>query len=398
MVRTSLQSVAQYENLKISWEELKSRSKPKSRNTVGIDGISINDFSENAQLNLRDISWMLQRKRYTFNALSPHLFKKSNGKLRLICVPTVSDRVVQRALLNYLSDIYTSRFRNQISYGFVKKRTVHHAGKRACDLRKKHEWALKTDISSFFDRVQRVELKDKIKKVIRQRALHPLLFSVVDCEVQPQSGTRAKEIRQLGINKGEGIRQGMPLSPFFANLYLEKFDQAVGKAGYHAVRYADDLIFFADSEEQCHEIEEFCKTELSQVGLGIPSRGPASKTEIVEPGETIEFLGLGLRKNNDRYELALLSNQIQEIRTELLRLGSIEDLLSREITISRLGAAIDSRVSGYLNAYECCTNYLEFENELESIKQKILRRVFGQNGLGIDLAALTPEKKKFLGI
>ena len=37
---------------------------------------------------------------YKFSNLRPVLLKKRNGKDRLICIPTVRDRVVQRAILN----------------------------------------------------------------------------------------------------------------------------------------------------------------------------------------------------------------------------------------------------------------------------------------------------------
>ncbi len=83
---------------------------------------------------------------------------------------------------------------------------------------------------------------------------------------------------------------------------------------------------------------------------------------------------------------------------ELLQLGSITNLLSRNIRLADLGRAIESRISGYLNTYDCCTNYAELENALEGLHQTVLRRLYGHDGLGLDINSLSSEKRSFLGL
>ena len=172
------------------------------------------------------------------------MIPKPNGKFRLICVPTIEDRIVQRALLLVLNQYYHKKFDNGISYGFISQKTVKDAALQACMLRKTHQWVYKTDISAFFDNIDREKLIEKIKSFIKHRSLHKLLFLAVSREVQTTSLAQEKRIKKLGIQRGLGIRQGMPLSPFFANLFLESFDNEIKATGLKAVRYADDLIFF----------------------------------------------------------------------------------------------------------------------------------------------------------
>jgi len=224
------------------------------------------------------------------------------------------------------------------------------------------------------------------------------LVAASNCEIDELSGSNKKRIAELGIHKGLGVRQGMPLSPFFANLFLEPFDQEIQKSNLKAVRYADDLIFFADSHDECEAIAAFCKLTLDKLHLQIPDLGSESKSTIAPPDEAIEFLGLGLQRGNVGYELVLLQKQRQAIKQELLRFGSIQDLLTRKIQFANLGRAIESRISGYLHTYEYCTNFLELSNELEGLHQTILRRIYGAEGLGINLSALNSEKRTFLGI
>lgn len=399
MAKTALRFVAGYSAIEAAWKDIYKRSRPKSRNTVGVDEVSINHFARDPKPLLRFISSEVHSEEYAFSALRPHFVLKPNGKRRLICVPTVNDRIVQRATLDFLTAKYGTRFANPISFGFIKGRTVQDAAERACRLREKHGWAFKTDISTFFDSVDRRLLHARITHAIRHRSLHRLLIAASNCEIDPPGkGAQKKHLAVLGIKVGVGIRQGMPLSPFFANLFLEPFDGEILRAGFNAVRYADDLVFFADSKEQCETIEAFCKESLHSLNLTIPDTGPNSKSEIVPPDEAIEFLGLGLRKNGVQYELVLLKAQRDAIRTELMQLGSISNLLSRNIRLANLGHAIESRISGYLNTYECCTNYVELENALGGLHQCILRRLYGKDGLGLDIGSLSSEQLSFLGL
>ncbi|KVD38210.1 hypothetical protein WI84_12970 [Burkholderia ubonensis] len=122
--------------------------------------------------------------------------------------------------MNFLSDRYADRFANKISYGFVKDRGVKKAVHDACEIRAKYGWVYKTDITSFFDSIDRLHLERALKAVIRERSLHPLLVQAIGCEIFATKGSVAKRINRLGIKAGRGVRQGMQLSPFFSNIML----------------------------------------------------------------------------------------------------------------------------------------------------------------------------------
>ncbi len=201
----------------------------------------------------------------------------------------------------------------------------------------------------------------------------------------------------MGIEDGRGVRQGMPLSPLFANIMLQGFDDEIVSGGYSAIRYADDLIFFADSEQSCMDVHHFCGEQLNRLGLKIPDVGPTSKSRIYRPEEPAEFLGLGLVGSPQGYILRLMPDQIAHIHRELLQLGSIQELLSRRVRLANLGSHIQNRVSGYYSAYETCTNVEELENELNGLTQKILLSIY-RDGLKIDIRSLSAAGKTFLGL
>jgi group II intron reverse transcriptase/maturase len=394
----ALLDIASYDALNEAWKRLYNESRARSRDTRGIDGESLNDFNINAVANLKSLSKQLKNGTYTFSGLKPFFIPKPNGKLRLICVPCTRDRIVQGALLKYLSERYTSRFSNEVSYGFLKDRGVKKALLVAQAKRKAKPWVLKTDIKSFFDNIDRSDLKQKIKSIVKQRSLHKLLETVIDSEIVTSTSTERRNVAKLDIKAGVGVRQGMPLSPFFSNVVLENFDNATTTAGYSALRYADDLIFFGNDDDFCKEIESFCTRELKKVNLEIPASGAVdSKTVIYSPSEDAEFLGLSLSPEGDGYTIKVSSEQIAKIVETFNHLGSVKELLARRLSLGNLSNHLRARKAGYTHAYDACTNLADLESQLENVEQKILKKLYTTE-LKIDLPKLSPEAYAFLGL
>ena len=391
---SALARIASLPALNAAFSHIYSNSSGKSKHTSGVDHQTLNDFHNQKDSLLRQLSIDLMGKKFSFSKLSPHFIQKSNGKYRVICVPTVRDRVVQRALLDYLSTKYEAKLNNQISYGFLRGKGVQQAAEQSCRLRKSKPWVFKTDIAAFFDRVPRDLLKERLRKLVLEPSLLPLLESVIDSEIFINSKTTEKRIAALGIEVGIGIRQGMPMSPFFSNVMLNRFDKAIVQMGYAAVRYADDLIFFGVSESECKAIHLFCEKNLTIEGLTIPPLGDKSKSQIYSEGATAEFLGLGLIRCADKsYSLVVTKEQAIHIRTELFKLTDLEHLHKQNIDFFKFGYSLNSRIGGYVNAYSMCSNLKEFEDKLESIRLRIYSTVL--SNLGIVPASLTPAAKRF---
>jgi RNA-directed DNA polymerase len=82
---------------------------------------------------------------YQFSMLRAVPIPKEHGRYRIICIPTVRDRIVQRAVNAYLAKGDRCRLANEVSYGFIPNRSVEKAVKRAAELRREKKWAYKTD-------------------------------------------------------------------------------------------------------------------------------------------------------------------------------------------------------------------------------------------------------------
>ena len=388
--------ISSKEAIRYAWHEILLNANSKSRNTVGNDGLSINDFINDEKANLRLAQRAVRSAGYKFSTLRPYVIPKPNStKFRVICVPTVQDRIIQRSLLNFLEKKYGARLANEISYGFIRGRTVQKAVKQACKLREAHPWVLKTDITSFFDRVDRQILVSAVRRFVRETSLMNLLESAINCELSTTSKSAKRRIAEMGIKEGKGVRQGMPLSPFFANIYLYEFDKWLQKAGVPAVRYADDLIFFLDSEAACYALRDQCAQELKKLGLNIPEFEDNSKSIIYRPEDAAEFLGLGLRKKAKGYALEVMPDQIRAIKGELGKFASVKEMNSRGVNLATLGQRLTAKTSGYSAAYDCCANLKELERNMEDVTKNALRTLY-QRDLGIDLRTLSADARTFL--
>ena len=345
MGKSALNSFSAKENIEQCWKLMLEATPKNKRDNLDSNGESITLFEQKRLLNIAKLTNLIRNDCYLPDHLTAFFIPKPHSnKERVICIPTVKDRLVQRSLLYYLNE-KGYNFNNKISYGFIKGLgdPVKAAGADAVQLRNKFPWAYKADISAFFDRIEREKLKQLVQTKIPQKSLHSIIFKMIDSEIDRSNPTIDKKLTSKGIVKHLGLRQGMPISPYLSNLYLADFDKAVIKTGIPMIRYADDIIAFARSEEECLEIHEYCKKQLKNIGLEIPEIDKEDKTVIAAPNKTIEFLGLGIAKTKKAgYNLIVTDDQIAKIKTKLFEMTDLNYCHKNKITIGRLIQKIDN--------------------------------------------------------
>lgn len=397
-MKSALAEVSSVDSLHRAWRSLYERSSVRSRKSCGVDDQSLVDFDKSPTVGCREISRQMRGQGgYQFAALRSVSLPKGDDKYRIICVPTVRDRIVQRAIVNFLAAGDRCRLANAVSFGFIPGRSVEIAAKTAQALRGVKRWVYKTDITAFFDSISRDVLRERIINHVRDRSLHSLLIAAANCEIAPTSKTRMKRIEAAGIKSGKGVRQGMPLSPFFANLLLRNFDGIIQKAGISMFRYADDLICFCETNEACNIVHELVGNALLKEGLSVPAVGPESKSRIYGPDELADFLGLQLRPQSGDYMLEVSAKQTQKIRQRVISFSDIDSLDKQGITFTSFLRRLDGLLAGYSGAYDFAANAKHLEAVLESARSEALEQLFTKT-LGINVKGLPPAQKRFLGI
>lgn len=145
------------------WNE--SRDSSKHAGAAGTDRETARQFAANLDSNLDQIVKRLHEGSYGFSGLRPVFIEKpGSNKERVICIPTVRDRLVQRTIVEYFVSSKRLPIRNSSSFGFVRGLGTSDAIARAVELRSVYDWCLKTDIESFFDQIPRPLLKQRVAR------------------------------------------------------------------------------------------------------------------------------------------------------------------------------------------------------------------------------------------
>jgi RNA-directed DNA polymerase len=382
------------DNLVDAWNS--SRDATSKPGAAGIDNETAKRFASNSDANIEEIKKRLHNGTYGFSRLRPFFaLKHGSTKERVICIPTVRDRIVQRAIVNYFAVSKSLPVYNASSFGFIKGQGTAKAIERAVELRSVFEWCVKADIESFFDQIPRPFLKERVAAVLQNHSLVPLVWNAIDCEIKG-APEELKRVAAQGIKLGLGVRQGMPLSPLLANVTLWKFDRAVETRRIPMVRYADDLLLFFSSEEEAKQGQSFVEEQLKRIDLKLSN----AKTVLYGPQDNVAFLGLEIAflEKLDKYVARISRQQIRKIQDHLEAGYSYETVAKPPNTLNEVTVRLSRSISAYLGVYRNAHNYPVLLAELEKTTRVVLSNlysdIFGVNAL----ERLDERAMRFLGM
>lgn len=331
--RNALQRVFSSADLNAAWQLERQRLKSSS---YGIDRIGGKQFDAERAWRIPSIKERRLTPRFSPHPLLAIAKPKDSGGHRIICVPTIEDRLIQFSLLRLIRDPLKSRgLLNTISYGLVAHsgRTVQDARARAAVLRQDSPWIYKTDIQKFFDRIPRDRLRSEIKRIIPFPTLHETLIAFSEVEIGDGFAPDWQSIvNHAGIREGIGVRQGMPLSPYFAGILLRDLDRAIEKLKLPVIRYVDDIVGFFSSREECLGFDSLLREKLGKLSLSLGAIGEEnSKSIIYKPDEPASFVGMEMRFRDDgRCQLFVSEKTMQGVESRIAQMAQIDILLQKK--------------------------------------------------------------------
>ncbi len=206
---------------------------------------------------------------------------KAGGGQRPLGIPSVRDRIVQQALRQILEPLFEAKFSSR-SHGFRPEKGCATA-LSVVDRAVKHgyQWVVDADLQAFFDTVDHRKLIAALNEEIADGSVLNLVTRILKAGVWLPE-TASVEPTELGTP------QGGPLSPLLANVYWHHFDTRMVQAGYGLVRYADDFVLFAQSEDAAVAALTLARQVLEEE-LGV--RLHPEKTRVVSVAHGFEFLG-----------------------------------------------------------------------------------------------------------
>ena len=246
----------------------------------GVDGQTWQQYGENLESNLLDLSGRLQRGAYHAKPVKRAYVPKADGSQRPIGVPVLEDKIVQRATVEVLNNIYETDFKG-FSYGFRPGRSQHNALDALMEgiRTQKVNWVLDADIRGFFDAIDHEWMIKFVEhRIADQRVVRHIKKWLNAGVLEDGELTRAEE----------GTPQGGSVSPLLANIYLhyafdlwaDQWQRQPGRGKVIIVRFADDLVVGFQSRRDALQFQQDIKERFARFNLELH----ADKTRLIEFG------------------------------------------------------------------------------------------------------------------
>jgi len=267
---------------------------------VGVDGQTAVQYARELESNLGSLLNRFKSGRYRAAAVRRVEIPKASGGLRPLGIPTFEDKVLQRAVSMVLEAIYEQDFMD-CSYGFRPRRSAHNALDSIwkSEMKMQGGWVLEVDIEKFFDSMSHEHLRSILDRRVTDGVVRRVVHKWLKAGVM-RDGVHERSVR--------GTPQGGVISPLLANIYLHEvvdqwFSEQVRprlKGRAFLVRYADDMVFGFEREEDARRVMAVLSKRFGKYGLRLhpdktrlvrfePPRGDdAGDTPL---RESFDFLG-----------------------------------------------------------------------------------------------------------
>lgn len=285
---------------------------------AGVDGQSCEAFEEHLLVETRQLCEQLKGQTYRPSAVRRvHIPKPGRtNETRPLGIPTVRDRVVQRAIVSVIEPILDHQFHER-SFGFRQGHGAHDALRIVEQkIQEGYVYVVDADLKGYFDTIP----KDRLLKLIKEHISDSRMLNLIKLFLDQSILEELREWTPIA-----GVPQGAVLSPVLSNLYLNPLDHEMAEHGFEMVRYADDFVVLCRSEFEAEVALQVITEWVEQAGLTLHP----TKTKIVDSrSKSFAFLGYSFRGDKiypRRESLAKMKARIKEL-TPRKRPGSIKSI------------------------------------------------------------------------
>ena len=312
----------------------------KNKGSCGVDGVRVSELKSKLQSHGQLYIERIKVGKYQPSPILGIEIPKSNGKTRLLGIPTVTDRVFQQALHQVMQPIFEKDFQ-QYSYGFRPRRNANQAITQSLkNINSGYKHIVDIDLKSFFDEVEHYILLELIYKKIKCKYTLKLLhqFLRVPISINGELHKRRK-----------GVPQGSPLSPLLSNILLNELDKVLEKRGLLYVRYADDFSIYVKSKKSAkrvgNNVYKFLRDQL-KLPINREKSGVCTPHTFTVLG--FSFVPLYKKGVKGKYQLVVKGSKWKEFKAKLKYLTKKTLPMSFEERIQRLNWLI----RGWINYFK----------------------------------------------
>ena len=266
------------DNLRAAWEEVQEK-----KGAPGIDRVSLKRWGRNREERLVTLAEAVRANTYRARKLRQFTIPKKDGTPRTISILTITDRVLQRAVLRVVDELFDRDFMD-CSYGYRTGRGVRTAIPSILAHRDAgRQWVVDADIDNCFPSLKH----HLILRYFQQKVNDPLVLALL------------KQWMAMGeTSPGTGISLGAVISPLLCNILLHRLDTHLARAGYSPVRYADDFCIFCETRVQAEKAMKRTAFALKKLKLILEP----NKTNITHFDDGFDFLGVHFYRDTYSFE------------------------------------------------------------------------------------------------
>lgn len=330
-----------------------------NKGSAGVDGMPVGKMNEHLRLHGSSLVDSVREGTFNPQPIKGISIPKSNGKTRLLGVPTVVDRMLHQALYQVLEPIFEPDFLPN-SYGFRPGKNAHQGVEQAqAYINEGYQWVVDIDLKGFFDEVSHELVLELVHEKVACRQTMRLLRKCMRAPIQIEGKLHKRR---------KGVPQGSPLSPLLSNILLQELDKELEARGHRWVRYADDFSIYVKSEKSARRVGNSIYTFLKD-RMRLPIN--REKSGIRRP-VTFTLLGYGFvptykKGHKGIYQLVVAKEKWTRLKAELKHLTRKTIPMSFDERIQRLNWLI----RGWTNYFKLAS----IQSKLKKLDEWIRNRL-----------------------
>jgi len=322
----------------------------RNKGSAGVDHMSVKELKDWLDTNRTELLEMIRNCEYLPSAIRGKEVPKGGGKMRLLGIPTVVDRMLQQALSQTIVPLFEFMF-SRYSFGFRPDKNTHQAiGQSLSYINDGFQWIVDIDLKAFFDQVDHCLLM----QILYRKIQCPITLCLIRRWLRVPI-----EINGKLVKRRKGVPQGSPLSPLLSNIILNELDMEMERNQLRFVRYADDFSIYCKTEKEARTIGNNIFVYLRNK-LKLPIN--REKSGIRRPVK-FHVLGYGFvpiykKGVKGKYQLVVQEKRIEGIKAKL-----------KEVTRKTSPLSFDARMQKMKEIVHGWINYFKFASMYEVLKK-----------------------------